>query len=576
MDSAKTGDHVSLPHLETAIADLKKGRDAWAITSAAERLTVLQEIKDALMQVAPEWVETSSRRKLIPPGSPLEGEEWTSGPLAVMWACNGLIETLSQLAGKRFLDRLRKRQTVTGQLSVRVVPHNIWDSLLLPGVSAEVWMEPGITGENLAANTAGAYDIVPEDRQGKVALVLGAGNISSIAPLDCFQKLFVEHQVVLLKLNPVNDYLHDVLQIALEPLIRCSALRIVRGDGKVGAWLTTHPDIDELHITGAGSTHDAIVWGTGAEGAANKRAQTPKNPRRITSELGAVCPTIVVPGPWSQADLAFQAQNIATQKMHNSGFNCIACQVLVMPKEWDHTQALLDMVKARIAQATRLPYYPGTEDRLKEFSNHGTAVQSIPRGEAPNAVISLIPDDDRWQERNEVFAPALSVHEISQVDPERFVFDAIAYANDRLYGTLGVNILIHPTTLQQIGHQRFEELLAGLRYGCIAVNGWTGLGFLLPQTPWGAFPGHTLDDVQSGIGTVHNTFMFDRSQRTVVTAPFAPFPRSFLNGEFTLLPKPPWFITNRTAGRTGKALTRFQHRPGWLRLPAVLWAALNG
>ncbi len=418
--------------------------------------------------------------------------------------------------------------------------------------------------------------VPPRDRQGKVALVLGAGNVSSIAPLDCFQKLFLEHQVVLLKLNPVNDYLHDVLQMALDPLIRRDALRIVRGDGRVGAWLTFHPQIDELHITGSGRTHDAIVWGTGTQAAANKRAGTPANPRRITSELGAVCPTIVVPGPWSQADLAFQAQNIATQKMHNSGFNCIACQVLVVPTGWDRTPKLLDRVRAEIAKATRLPFYPGTRDRLEEFADHGAAPRLIPRGDAPDAVISRIPDNDPWQERNEVFAPALSVHEITQDDPERFLRDAIAYANDRLYGTLGGNILIHPATLRRIGRNRFEELLAGFHYGCIAVNGWTALGFLLSQTPWGAFPGHTLDDVQSGIGTVHNTFMFDRPQRSVVTAPFAPFPRSFLNGEFTLMPRPPWFITNRTAQRTGRALTRFQHRPGWRRLPAVLWAALRG
>lgn len=576
MDRARINDHLDLSHLESAIADLTQGRDLWAKTLTTERLTVLQEVKDALMQVASEWVETSSRKKLIPPGSPLEGEEWTTGPFAVMWACNGLIETLSQVDGKRFLDGLRKRQTITGQLAVRVVPHNIRDRLLLPGISAEVWMKPDVTADNLAAHTAGAYDVAPQDRQGRVALVLGAGNISSIAPLDCFQKLFLEHQVVLLKLNPVNDYLHDVLQTALEPLIRRNALRIVRGDRKVGAWLTTHLDIDELHITGAGSTHDAIVWGMGAEGEANKRAATPKNPRRITSELGAVCPTIVVPGPWSQADLEFQAQNIATQKMHNSGFNCIACQVLVIPERWKHTQTLLDKVKARIAKATRLPFYPGTEDRLEKFATHGNAARFVSRGKAPDAVISHIPDDNRWQERNEVFAPALTVHRISQDDPELFLRDAIAYANDRLYGTLGGNILIHPKTLQRIGRKRFEELLADFRYGCIAVNGWTGLGFLLSQTPWGAFPGHTLDDVQSGIGTVHNTFMFDCSQRTVVTAPFAPFPRSFLNGEFTLLPKPPWFITHRNAQRAGKALTRFQHRRGWLRLPAVLWTVLNG
>jgi hypothetical protein len=45
---------------------------------------------------------------------------------------------------------------------------------------------------------------------------------------------------------------------------------------------------------------------TSAEAIEATRA--PKNPRRVTSELGNVSPTIVVPGPWSAADVQFQAE----------------------------------------------------------------------------------------------------------------------------------------------------------------------------------------------------------------------------------------------------------------------------
>lgn len=78
-------------------------------------------------------------------------------------------------------------------------------------------MQRGVTPANLSKNAATAYDIPPEKRVGKVALVLGAGNIAS--PLDAFQKLFLENQVVLLKMNPVNDYLTEYLEAALKPLI---------------------------------------------------------------------------------------------------------------------------------------------------------------------------------------------------------------------------------------------------------------------------------------------------------------------------------------------------------------------
>jgi aldehyde dehydrogenase (NAD(P)+) len=81
------------------------------------------------------------------------------------------------------------------------MPHSIWDHLLLSGVKAEVWMQQGVTAASLPDHAALAYDIPIADRVGKVALILGAGNIASIAPLDVFQKLFLENQVVILKMN---------------------------------------------------------------------------------------------------------------------------------------------------------------------------------------------------------------------------------------------------------------------------------------------------------------------------------------------------------------------------------------
>ena len=112
--------------------------------------------------------------------------------------------------------------------------------------------------------------------------------------------------------------------------------------------------------------------------------------------------------------------------------------------------------------------------------------------------------------------------------------------------------------------------------GTIAINAWTGLAFLSTACPWGAFPGHSLQDVSSGIGFVHNTFMFDKPERVVIRAPWRPFPRNLLSGGMTLLPRPPWFVTNRRQHVVGKLLTRFQHRPSWFKLPAIFINALRG
>ena len=564
--------------LDMALDALKTNATAWAQTSNAERIAMLNEIKDRTLAVSEGWVEIAVRKKGIPSDSPLAGEEWISGPYAVISACNGLIETLTQMGDKGFLHALPKRTTVTEQLAVTVLPHNLWDRLLLSGVTAEVWMEKGVDEHHLADHTAGAYAAPLSEREGRVALVLGAGNVASIAPLDAMYKLFSEHQVVLLKMNPVNDYLTDYLCAAFRPLIACGALRIVKGGAASGAYLCQHASIDEIHITGAETTHDAIVWGVGEEAVQNRLAATPKINKRVTSELGAVCPTIVVPGPWTQADIRFQAENIATQKLHNSGFNCVAMQMLILPSYWEKKEALMQAVRAVMAAGLpRAAYYPGAAERMQSFVAHSDDATLFDRGEAPACVVVPYQDDGQaWYRSQEIFAPAFSTYEIEGRDAQTYLQAAIDYANTQLHGTLGANILIHPTTIKEMGEQRFQALVADLKYGTVAINTWTGLGFLTTACPWGAFPGHTLADVRSGIGFVHNTFMFDKAERVVVQAPWRPFPRNVLSGVFDLLPKPPWFVTNKTQHITARLMTGFQHKPSWWKLPRIFLNALLG
>ncbi|EBX4816799.1 aldehyde dehydrogenase, partial [Salmonella enterica subsp. enterica serovar Newport] len=536
-------------------------------TSNAERVALLNRVADDTLAVAEAWARTASRKKGLPAGSPLEGEEWFAGPAALIAGCRHLAATIARMEGKAFLKDVPLRQLPNGQLAATVVSNSLWDKLLFAGVKAEVWMKPGVTPSTLAAHTAQAYDAPADSREGKIALILGAGNVSSIAPLDCFQKLFCEHQTVILKLNPVNDYMIDFLRPALRSLIEAGALRIVKGGADVGAYLTEHPLVDEIHITGAQTSHDAIVWGPGEEGPRNKAAGTPKNKRPVTSELGGVGPTIVVPGPWSQSDLDYQGELIATQKLNNSGFNCIACQMLILPESWVQSDSLLVSLSRALQKAPPRPlYYPGAEKRLEAFAAQaGADAGEMARNGAPPVIVAPFKrGGDAWFENSEVFAPALSVLRLSGDDPETYLRNAIDYCNNALHGTLGANIIIHPKTIAQIGRKRFEEMVAELKYGSIAINAWTGLIFGLVKPTWGAFPGHTLDDVQSGIGFVHNTYMFDAAERTVLEQPFRAFP------------KPAWFVGNRRAADLGRLVTGFFHSPSMAKLPAIVWNALRG
>src|SRR6185503_7945444 len=172
-----------------------------------------------------------------------------------------------------------------GQVVVPVFPTDLFDRLLFPLYSAEVWMQPD---SRLSLRESTPFRGAKGDDGGKICLVLGAGNVSSIPPTDAFYRLFVDNQVVLLKMNPVNDYLGPIFERLLEPFIRRNALRIVYGGAAEGEFLCHHPAVDEIHVTGSDKTHDAIIFGSGAEGAARKAKNEPLLTKPVTSELGNV------------------------------------------------------------------------------------------------------------------------------------------------------------------------------------------------------------------------------------------------------------------------------------------------
>ena len=115
--------------------------------------------------------------------------------------------------------------------------------------------------------------------------------------------------------------------------------------------------------------------------------------------------------------------------------------------------------------------------------------------------------------------------------------------NQRVWGTLAAHLLVHPKTLADPRLSRaVEDAIRKLRYGTVAVNVWAGYGFGFGTTPWGAFPGSTLADVQSGRGFVHNTLMVEEIEKAVIRHPVRTFP------------KPPYFPSHRTAQILGRRL----------------------
>ena len=134
-----------------------------------------------------------------------------------------------------------------------------------------------------------------------------------------------------------------------------------------------------------------------------------------------------------------------------------------------------------------------------------------------------------------------------------------------MWGTLNASIIVHPKSLLDPAvAQAVERAIEQLRYGTIVVNHWAGLGYAFVSTAWGAYPGHVDHDIRSGRGVVHNTYMFDRVQKTVIRGPFR------------ISPKPPWFVTNKVTHKLGPRLVALESSPSIGRLIRVAMQALRG
>ena len=428
-------------------------------------------------------------------------------------------------------------------------------------------MEPGVTVEDLPQTQAIAYH--DKQRIGKVALVLGAGNVASIGPLDVLYKLFVENQVALFKANPVNAYLGPLLDEAFRVLINHGFLRIVYGGAAEGSYLCNHPGVDEIHITGSDKTFDAIVFGTGSEGAKRKAERAPLLTKRVTGELGNVSPVIVIPGSWKAGDLAYQAEHIDTMLTNNAGFNCNATRVIIQYAGWQQRSQLLQEMLRILAQIPpRRAYYPGAFERHQIFIEEHPEAEHIGLAKEQQLPWTFIAGVDPGNIDDvcfttEAFCSLFAETALQAKSVPEYIDSAVAFANQHIWGTLNATIIVHPASLKDPAiAAAVERAIENLKYGTVGINIWAGAGFTFGTTTWGAFPGHEINNIQSGMGVVHNTLMFSRAQKSVLWGPF----RSVLT--------PAWFVTRgKIACKLFPKLVAFEAAPSPLKVPGIMAAA---
>ena len=518
-------------------------------------ITLLNQTIENIKAISYYWATLASEKKGILNKSK-EGEEWIGGPFTCIYAIQYFIDSLQNEDGlniSNFDDSTK---------SYKVFPTKTIEKLLFPFLEGEVRFGKNLSFEQI--NEFRGFANRFKNNKSKITLILGAGNVSSIPVLDALFHMIAYKSVIYMKLNPVNDYLLPIFTQVFEPFISRGYMIITEGDMEASKYLTQHEGFHHTHLTGSNFTYENIVYGKILNDKERSVKTLPKvNKKPITTELGNVTPIIVHPGNWSRSEIKHQAKKIVTAKLNNSGFNCIAAQVIVLPKDWKHTQKLKDDILFYLKKVgDTTSYYPGASenlDQLLETENY-EQINNLSCN-TPFLVSDL--DLEKEYANKEVWSTALYFKEIPYTSNENFCSNSIEYVNNELWGNLGVTVLIK-NHRKKTNQSILNDYVENLKYGTVAINEWSALGFVIPTLPWGGYPGNKDNDIQSGQGYVHNSLLFESPQKGVVYSRFRLSP----------IIDPPWFVTNKKAHRIFKNLTYYQATKSKINLVKLIFSTL--
>ena len=560
---------LGITRMAAPLDELSRNADAFARLAPSEKAALIGACKDALVAAAPAWVADAARAKGL--DSDTTGEEWLSGVLPAVRMAYLLERSLQAIArdGKPPLGT-GTFNGPGGRLAVRLFPTSAFDRASFAGFSGDAVMQAGIDAAEARRRQASFFE--RRHPTGQVSLVLGAGNVSSIPPMDVFSKMFIEGKACLLKMNPVNAWLGPHLERGLEPLISRGFLRVMYGGADVGGSLVYDKRVRDVHITGSDKTHDVIVWGPPGPDRDRRMAQnTPLLDKPITSELGNVGPVAIVPHDYTDDELKFQARNIVTMVTNNAGFNCNAAHVIITSSSWPQRERFFELVARTFATIRpRKAYYPGAGDRQTLLTAGRKRVEYFGEPREGELAWALVRDVDAQDARDpafhtEPFCGLVSETVLPGQNPVEFLNRATRFMNDTLWGTLNACLIVPPSLERDAAFKAaLDRALVELRYGTVGINHWPGIGYGATSLPWGAYPGSTLTDIQSGCGWVHNTYMLEGIDKSVIRGPLR------------ARPTPVWFSGNHSSARLGPRLVDIQAKPAWWKMPGVLFSALGG
>jgi acyl-CoA reductase-like NAD-dependent aldehyde dehydrogenase len=526
--------------------------DEWATLPLSQKVDLLENVISNAFDYKDEWLLQNQQSKGVDPQNDLHGygelDILVQGPATFGGYAHAILASLKyclQNQGKPPPPTNTKRIGKQKRLA------SVWPSKwnLLEHIEAF-----GMTGELVCSITSGEevqdkYDEATSTDSG-VAVILAPGNFD--APTDLLCQLFIKGRVCVYKPHPINKSSVNVLEKILHPLVQRGYIAIVDDSKETAQQLTASPLIKEIVLTGSSSTLEKIQATT----------STP-----VCAELGAVNPWLVVPGPqWNERSVDKHARALVFAKLGNNGHVCVSPQVLVLPKAWKYRKRLLQRVEYWMSQHPGSPgYYPESAKSHTWFAEHPKAkkiqfvagrkhqhhnsdkiVPVYPNQQRPILITGISQEKDRNLLQREAWCPVLMELslEFSGGDPDEYPMDylkeAIKITEANVFGSLSMAILINDRTMRR-HRKEFDDILVNhTPYGIVGVNIWPVLANSMAQLRWGAFSGK----VESGAGSLGNSFLFRNCEKTIIRAPFSYLPRHMLQ---VMPPKKAKLVFNRLA-----------------------------
>eukprot|EP00746_Dinoflagellata_sp_MGD_P024637 gnl/MRDRNA2_/MRDRNA2_157870_c0_seq1.p1 gnl/MRDRNA2_/MRDRNA2_157870_c0~~gnl/MRDRNA2_/MRDRNA2_157870_c0_seq1.p1 ORF type:complete len:219 (-),score=28.94 gnl/MRDRNA2_/MRDRNA2_157870_c0_seq1:26-682(-) len=122
--------------------------------------------------------------------------------------------------------------------------------------------------------------------------------------------------------------------------------------------------------------------------------------------------------------------------------------------------------------------------------------------------------------QKEAFCPVvLEVGLDTAATLEAFLPVAVDFCHTKCWGSLTCTLVVDDAT-KSSHREALDQIVDSMKFGVIGINFPPAAANAFPLLSWGAYPGHTNRDIQSGMGHVGNFGCYDNLQNVIMESRF--------------------------------------------------------